>query len=314
MYPLPLNKYFLAILVSVFLFGCSNGTKPNEPSDTPTSGDVNIIVDESFQKLFDTQTYTFHSLYPAANIHTKYLPENDALAGLMNDSCKVAIMCRDITKAERKQFETKNLFPISTKIAEDAIALIINPDNTDTTLTVSAVKSMLLGTDSLWNQLNAKSTLGKIVFVFDNVGSANTRYMKDSMLNGKEFSKNAFAVKSNPEVIEYVSKNKNAIGVLSVNWISDMDDPMTQNFFKKIKVVALSKTADLEAFKPYQAYIKTKDYPFTRDVYMINRQTRAGLGMGFVSFVAGQKGQMMILKAGLIPAIAPVRLVEINTQ
>lgn len=47
---------------------------------------------------------------------------------------------------------------------------------------------------------------------------------------------------------------------------------------------------------------------------MISRQTRAGLGMGFVSFVAGDKGQLMILKAGLIPAIAPVRLVEVNIE
>ncbi|HRG38720.1 MAG TPA: phosphate ABC transporter substrate-binding protein, PhoT family, partial [Bacteroidia bacterium] len=74
------------------------------------------------------------------------------------------------------------------------------------------------------------------------------------------------------------------------------------------------KTPDGEAFKPYQAYIKTKDYPFTRSVFIISRQKRAGLGMGFVNFVAGNKGQLMILKAGLIPSIAPVRMVEINTK
>ncbi|MCE9539148.1 MAG: phosphate ABC transporter substrate-binding protein, PhoT family, partial [Bacteroidetes bacterium] len=79
-------------------------------------------------------------------------------------------------------------------------------------------------------------------------------------------------------------------------------------------VLSLAKNSTSVAVKPYQAYIKTKDYPFTRSVYMINRQTRAGLGMGFVSFVAGEKGQIMILKAGLIPAIAPVRLIEINTK
>jgi phosphate transport system substrate-binding protein len=113
-------------------------------------------------------------------------------------------------------------------------------------------------------------------------------------------------------VIEYVSKNKNAIGVISVNWISDSDDSLTTAFLQKVKVVAIAKNNATEAVKPYQAYIKTKEYPFTRSVYMVNRQTRAGLGMGFVSFVAGDKGQLMILKSGLIPAIAPVRLVEIK--
>ncbi|MBL0328035.1 MAG: substrate-binding domain-containing protein [Bacteroidetes bacterium] len=303
-------------IIAFFLLmvACSGDSSKPEPTDTPTSGDVSIVVDESFQRLFDTQIYTFQSIYSNARVHVDYLPENEALARMMNDSCKVVVMCRDITPTERKSFEAKNLFPKSTKIAEDAIVLLVNPENMDTILTVDQVKSILLGKDSLWSQLNKDSKLEGIKVVFDNAGSANARYMRDSLLQGKDFSPNVFAVKSNPEVIEYVSTHKNAIGVLSVNWISDMDDSLTTNTLKKVKVVAISKDADSESFKAYQAYIKTKEYPFTRSVYMINRQTRAGLGMGFVSFVAGDKGQLMILKAGLIPAIAPVRLVQVNVE
>lgn len=309
-----INRYLVFMITSTLVSACSGGPGTSGPTDTPTSGEVNIVVDESFQKLFDTQIYTFESIYPNAKIHAKYLPEGDALQILINDSCKVVVMCRDLTSEERKAFEARNLFPISTKIAEDAIALLVNPDNPDTLLTVEMVKSLLLGKDTLWNQLNKESELGKIEVVFDNSGSANARYMQDTLLNGLAFSKNVFAVKSNPEVIEHVSKNKNSIGILSINWISDMDDSLTTNTLKKVKVVSLAKDQNSKAFKPYQAYIKTKDYPFTRSVFMINRQTRAGLGMGFVSFVAGDKGQLMILKAGLIPAIAPVRLVQINTN
>ncbi len=308
------NKLVFSVLLTTFIYGCSVGAGSDEPTDTTTSGTVNVVVDESFQKLFDTQIFTFESLYPESNIHAKYLPENEALERLINDSCKVVVMCRELTRAEKKKFEAANLFPITTKIAEDAIAILVNPENPDSSLTVDEIRSILLGKDSLWNQLNMKTKLEKIDIVFDNTGSANARFMQDTLLQGKPFSKNVFAVKSNPEVIEYVSKNKNAIGILSVNWISDMDDSVSQNFLKKVHVLRVSRDTTSAGVKPYQAYIKTKDYPFTRNVYMINRQTRAGLGMGFVSFVAGDKGQLMILKAGLIPAIAPVRLVEINTK
>ncbi len=317
-----LNKYFnikkilfgSAVVIITTLFSCgAEGGKP-EPTDTPTSGEVNVVVDESFQKLFDTQIFTFEAIYKNAKIHVNYLPENEALTRMINDSCKVVVMCRDLTETERKSFEAKNLFPISTKIAEDAIVLLVNPENKDTALTVDQVKSILIGKDSLWKQLNDKSELEGINVVFDNAGSANARYMRDTLLEGKEFSKNVFAVKSNNEVIEYVSTHKNAIGFLSVNWISDMDDSSSTNILKKVKVVGISKEEGSNPVKAYQAYIKTKEYPFTRNVYMISRQTRAGLGMGFVSFVAGDKGQLMILKAGLIPAIAPVRLVEVNIE
>ncbi|MBA3970546.1 MAG: substrate-binding domain-containing protein [Bacteroidetes bacterium] len=298
----------------VALAGCSDGPAKQEPTDTATSGEVNIVVDESFQKLFDNQAFTFEAIYKNAKINVSYLPENEALDRMLKDSCKVVVMCRDITAEERKSFEAQNLFPISTKIAEDAIVFIVNPENMDTILTVDKVKSILSGKDSTWTQLNKASQLGGINVVFDNAGSANARYMRDTLLGGTDFSKNVFAAKSNLEVIEYVNTHKNALGVLSVNWISDMDDSATTNILKKVKVVAIAKDEASTPVKAYQAYIKTKEYPFTRGVYMINRQTRAGLGMGFVSFVAGDKGQLMILKAGLVPAIAPVRLVEINIE
>lgn len=303
----------VAVAFFISLSSCDRTISDNN-TDTPSTGDVNIVVDESFQQLFDTQIYTFESFNKYAKIHVKYLPENESLKLLIQDSCKVVVMCRDLTTEERKNFEAANIYPVSTKIAEDAIAILVNPENSDSTMTIEKLKSILVGTDSVWKQVNAKSDLGKIDVVFDNAGSANARYMEDTLLQGKPFAKNVFAVKSNPEVVEYVSKNKNAIGVLSVNWISDQDDTLTQHFLKKVNVLAISKDEKSEAFKPYQAYIKTKDYPFTRSVYTINRQTRTGLGMGFVNFVAGNKGQLMILKMGLIPSIAPVRMVEINTK
>jgi phosphate transport system substrate-binding protein len=64
--------------------------------------------------------------------------------------------------------------------------------------------------------------------------------------------------------------------------------------------------------KPYQGYIAERSYPFCRDVYMISRETFSGLGTGFVSFVAGDQGQRIILKSGLVPATMPVRLIEIR--
>ena len=73
------SKGCIFILVS-FLFACNTAT--NEPTDTPTSGEVNIVVDESFQQLFDTEIYTFHSLYQNAKVNALFLPETDALQRL----------------------------------------------------------------------------------------------------------------------------------------------------------------------------------------------------------------------------------------
>lgn len=312
------TKIFVLLFLvasAIIVWQCASPS-PNgkDQSDTPTSGNLKIVVDESYSKLFDTEIYTFEALYKRAKVFASYKPEAQALADLMADSCKVIIINRDLTKSEYEQFKLNNLFPKATKICEDAIALIVNPENEDSLFTTEKIKSILLGNDSVWKQINAKSNLGKINVVFDNDGSANARYMKDSLLQGKDLSKNCFAVKSNPEVVEYVASHKNAIGIISVNWISDQDDSTSTNLLKKIKVVSIAKADGMQHYKPFQAYIKTKDYAFCRDVYMVNRQTRAGLGIGFVAFVAGEKGQIIILKQGLVPSTMPVRLVQINTK
>lgn len=308
------NKITLSLIfyfASVYL-SCTSPYGMKEPTDTATSGEVNIVVDESYSLLFDTEIYTFQSLYVKAKVHVAYLSENDALQALMNDSAKVAVINRKLTDVEKKQFEAKNLFPIETKIAEDAIAFVVNNSNPDTNLYMEQITRIITGADTSWKQINKETKLSAINIIFDNPNSANARYIA-ALSKINKLPANAYAVKSNPEVIDYVSKNKNALGVVSVNWISDRDDSISRGFLKKVKVIGISKSPNSETFyRPYQAWIKTKDYPFCRDVYMINRQTRAGLGMGFVSFVAGEKGQRIILKTGLIPAIAPTRMVEIH--
>ncbi len=305
------NNILFFSLILAALSSCGPGSRP-DPTDTPTSGEVNIVVDESYSLLFDGQIAAFESVYNRAKIHVRYLPESEALQYLISDSCKVIVINRDLTKEERSRFESNNLYPISTRIAEDAVAFVVHPENTDTIFTPDLLRKVLNGEITDWSQIDSASTLGKINAVFDNKGSANARFIHDSLLGGKPFSEQVFAVKSNPEVVAYVNQNKNALGILSVNWISDPQDTVSRGFLKKVKVVGFRTREGGKAYKPYQGYIKTKEYPFCRDVYMINRQTRAGLGMGFVSYVAGEKGQLIILKSGLIPAIAPVRIIEVK--
>lgn len=306
-------KFSALIIILIGLTACNNNPVGKDYTDTPTSGKVSISVDESYALLFDTQIYTFEALYPNAKVIAKFKPEQEALIDLLNDSSKVAVLNRTLTDEEKAKFKSANIYPVTTKIAEDAVALVVNKNNLDTALSLKQIKSFLTGKDTVW-PLNKSQ---RINIVFDNPNSANYRYLKE-LVNNTSFGNNVFAVKSNPEVISYVSTHENALGVISVNWISDMDDTLSQSFLKKVKVVGLTDEEypnELTKFrKPHQAYIANKSYPLCRSVYMINRQTRAGLGTGFVSFVAGEKGQRMMKLAGLVPATMQVRLIQITNK
>ncbi len=308
------NKlFFILCIVSLFI---SCNTNPNAPyNDTPTSGKVNIAADETLRPLVGAELDTFHGLYRYASISMRYEHETELFRDLLNDSVKVIVASRKLRANEEAVFKARHLIPVTTKVAVDAIALIINKENYDSLLKISTLKEILSGKINSWKQLNAKTSLGDITFVFDNKGSSTVRYLSDSLIHSKTFASNCFAVNTNKEVMAYVEKNKNAIGVIGVSWISDQDDSNAQDFLSRVRVMALTDnenpTMD-DYVQPYQAYIALKKYPLTREVYMISREGRAGLGTGFVSFTAGDAGQRIIRLAGLLPATMPVRIINTN--
>ena len=63
---------------------------------------------------------------------------------------------------------------------------------------------------------------------------------------------------------------------------------------------------------PYQAYIYDQTYPLRRDVYAIRTGSKGSVGTGFVSYLANEKGQLIIHKMGMVAAMSPVRTIRIT--
>jgi phosphate transport system substrate-binding protein len=299
----------MLVLGMALLSACKKNAKTRE-RDTVTSGFIKISVDESLKPLFETEIDTFTGIYPEAKITARYTSEDVAIQDVLKDSSRIAIVTRPLTKEELEIFKKEKLLAFQTIVAKEAVALILHHENPDSVFSVNDVKAIVDGKMSAWDQVNPKSKLGKIEVVLDNPQSGIVRYLKDSISNVAKLPSYFYGVNSNKEVIDYVAKKPNAIGLIGVSWISDGDDPSVSQFLKIIRVASISK--DSTAVRPYQAYIANHQYPFRRYVYIISREARAGLGSGFTAFVAGEKGQRIILKSGLVPATVPLRIVEIN--
>ena len=310
-----LQPFLYAGLAMFTAFACNNSGK-SKIEDTPTSGNLKITVDEAFAPIIDSHVYTFQKLYKYAKIKASYKPEGEVIKDLLTDSSRLIILSRKLTPSENSVFEKIKLTPRVTRVAVDGVALIVNKANADTMLALSQLQQIFTGKVTSWKQLNAKSKLADITIVFDNNNSSAARYVVDSINKSNPLPKKSFAAKSNPALIDYVAKNPNAIGVLGVNWISDFDDSTVINFLNKIKVVAVGRKQDLSDpdsyYQPFQGYLAQGTYPLRRDLYVISREARAGLGTGFASFVAGDKGQKIFLKSGLVPAQGQIRLVTVK--
>ena len=303
-------------LASVLFYSCN--MKPQKFTDeTPTRGNIKIAVDESYQLLAEAELYTFLSTYKDAKVSPVYLPEDSILKLFLEDSIKVIITSRKLSDNEVSYLKGKSYVPRTTKIAYDALAFIVNKSNPDVNIRYNMLKDIFNGKTSNWKQINPQSKLENIKVVFDNPGSNNVKTILNKFGITGPLPDYCYSATKNSEVISFVENNPEALGIISVNWISDPRDSISHSFLNKINVISVTSEYDSdgsEFYSPHPAYIANKEYPFIREVYTINRETFAGLGTGFTSFVAGDSGQRIILKMGMLPATLPTRLIEINKK
>lgn len=303
-------SFCVALATALFLVGCRDRDKSGKLLDTTTSGSIKIAVDESLKPLITAEVDAFQGIYKDAHIEAIYTSESEAIQLMLKDSVRLAIVTRKLTPDEQAVLDKVKIQGRQMTVAKDGIALILHNDNRDTLFSWSQVQEMMEGRISKWNQINPTSKAEGIEFVFDHPNSGILRYLRDTLKNMASIPSNFFAVESNEAVIDYVSKKKNAVGLIGVAWVSDAEDSTANSFLKSVRVAGISLEED--PYQPYQAYIAQKQYPLTREVVVISREARSGLGSGFLTFVASDKGQRVVLKAGLVPATMPVRIVEIT--
>lgn len=285
-------KQFLNILtgVSLMVFATSCGDEANKPTDTLSTGKMIISADETYKPIIEEQLRVFDSSYPDADITVHYKPESECIKDFMNDSVKLILITRELSADEKSVLESKKIVPTSLAVAKDAMAVIVNNTCPDSVLSKTQIKGILTG---VYNK--------KYTVVFDNQGSSTLRYVMDSIIPGEKLGTNVFAAKGNDSVIDYVSKNPDAIGFLGVSYVSDYNDPEGLAFIKNVKVVSVLNDKSLKPYLPYQAYIAPNDYPLTRNLYYIHRQTYPGIAVGFGNFLGKERGQLIFKQARLFP-------------
>ncbi len=161
---------------------CRDRDKKGKILDNATSGSIKIAVDESLRPLLEAEVDTFEGIYTYASLKITYTSEAEAIEALLKDSVRLAVVTRKLTKEETEVLTKLTLFPHQNKVAKDAVALILNKNNPDSTLQFAQLKAIMEGKITEWKQMNPKSKLGALEIVFDNPRSGIIRFLEDSVV------------------------------------------------------------------------------------------------------------------------------------
>lgn len=321
-------------LIAITAFGVlmaachGTGKCPEQKGNSSTSGTCIMACDASFENVMQQEIEVFEYVYPNASILSYYTDEKACIDSLLFGKARVAVVGHELTKDQIEFLRDKKHFAKTKKIAVDAVAVIVNPENPVENLSVADLKEILTGKLTEWRDVYP-SNLGKIQVVFDHSGSSVAKYMTDSVLHGAPYAPNVYSAETMKAVFEAVKNRKNAIGLVGVSWISadlkkadmtaeeriknlEVDDTTATTFTDQVKVLGINRNNSTIAYKPYQAYIFDGSYPLYRSIYMINTGGAGTLANGFFAFVTSFRGQKLMMSTGVLPATVHHRMVSVD--
>ncbi|RZK50804.1 MAG: phosphate ABC transporter substrate-binding protein [Pedobacter sp.] len=286
-----MNKVLFSLIAVILFASCKRKANPDQVVETRTSGEITLIVDESFSKILDAQIEVFQADYPDAQVNAVFGTEKEILPKFFDGKDRLIILSRMLSTQEEEYFKQKKYLVYTDRFAIDGIALITNKSNPDSLITVGEVYDIMRGKSDK-------------KLVFDNAGSSTVRYFMDSAKVENLPAKGVYTLKTNNDVINYVAANPEFIGVVGINWLLQYDSSMASSVLKvktlSVKGLSGSKGAD-KYYKPSQDNLINGKYPLLRNVYIINSTGTIGLGTGFANWLCGPRGQLIVLKSGLGP-------------
>lgn len=293
------------------------GNKPKSlPYDYEAAARA-FTSDESFYPILDEELEVF-ALHAEGELEAIYTDQEDAIRRLMKNEVWLAFATRQLSQKEMDGLKSKNFMPRVIPIAYDGLAIIVNNANPDTCITVKDFARILSGEVSNWKDIYPNSKLGEIDVVFDNPKSSTVTWCVDSILGGKPInSRNIGAVKKSAEVIDWVEKHENALGIIGSNWLNDKHDTTNVTFKKNITVMKVSRLDSAtvrNSWRPYQYYLYNGNYPLVRTIYAILNEPRSGVPSSFAHFCRLPKGQLIFLRAGLLPVQAGVEVRDVHVK
>ena len=293
---------------------CGNKPKNSMSYDYDKAAAI-FTADESFYPILDEELEVFMATAALDSIRPVYTNQEEAITKLMKNETWLAFATRSLSPKEIQNLKDRQFVPRVIPIAYDGLAIIVNNANPDSCISIKDFKRILSGEVSRWSDIYPQSRLGDIDVVFDNPKSSTVTWCVDSLMGGKPInSKNIGAVKKSAEVIDWVEKHENAIGIIGSNWLNDKRDTTNVTFNKNITVMRVSRLDSAtvrNSWQPYQYYLYNGNYPLVRTIYALLNEPRSGVPSAFGHFCRLPKGQVIILRAGLLPVQANMNVRDV---
>jgi len=215
-------------------------------------------------------------------------------SSLISGTCDIAMSSRNIKEKEVALAKQKGINSYEIKVALDGLAVVVNPGNPISKLTLAQLADIFTGRVANWKEVGGEDE--KIVILSREVNSGTHVYFKEHVLrkndaNSKEeFAPGALMLSSSQAIADEVAGNTAAIGYYGMGYIS-----------KKQKAVAIAKDEKSEYETPTIENVISGKYPISRPLFFYTNGVPDGLVKKLVDFALSKEGQDIVVATDFVP-------------
>jgi len=260
------------------------------------SGSTEIIENKGSDTLVNlalTWAEVYMRMHPSVRISVTGGGSGTGIAAMINGTVAIASASREMKSEELAAARKNGVEPIEFVVARDAIAVVVNPSNPVSRLTMQQISDIYTGKIVNWNELGGEnrpivllsreSNSGTYVYFLENVvrmGNSKSKLL---------FSPDTLLMPSSEGISSEIRQNPNAIGYDGLGYVTPDQ-----------KVVAISKSNPGPFVIPSPATVNDGSYPVARPLYMYTAGQPRGQIRDYINWIL-DGGQAYVSKLGFVP-------------
>ena len=257
----------VAVMALAALAGCSGESKSVSTDGSTSMEKVIGALGEAFMNANDGVTFTYNPTGSGTGIQA-----------VQEGRCDIGLSSRALKDEEKANGLTETI------LAYDGIAVIVNPENTVTDLTVEQIAKIFTGEVTNWSEVGGNDA--EIVLIGREAGSG-TRSGFEELVDVEDKCQYRQELTSTGDVITAVAGNPGAIGYASLASVKDT-----------------VKAISVDGVTPSEATVKDGTYAIQRPFVLVTKADTelSETAQKFFDYVTSADANEIITGAGVVPA------------
>ena len=291
----PMNRTLIVILIAAWGTRCAPSTAGVTPPITAGA----IIVNKGSDTMVNLAlawAEAYQEQRPDVQISVTGGGSGTGIAALINGTVDIANASRQMKADEIAEAEANGVRPVEFVVARDAIAIVVNPANPVSQLTIDLLSEIYSGQINNWAELGGEDR--PIVRLSRETNSGTHVYFLEQVLRkGEAEDKTLFApetllLPSSEGISAEIRQNPNAIGYDGLGYVTE-----------GMKVVAVGRIEGGPFVLPSAETVDSLAYPIARDLYMYTAGEPQGEVKAYLSWILGRRAQEIVSELGFVPAL-----------